>query len=130
MKLSCHTRGFREESVQCRQTIGNRNLDRSRTAVSPPGSGRCFRQSLTIWPTPKIAATLGISVRTVESHVSNLLTKFEVSDRSGLVAAVRAHENAGPVRLRLPLHCCAWPTQVSLWAAFRSSGNCTMNGRQ
>lgn len=50
----------------------------------------------------EIAATLRISVRTVESHVSNLLTKFEVSDRSGLVAAVRALEDAGPVRIEAP----------------------------
>jgi DNA-binding CsgD family transcriptional regulator/tetratricopeptide (TPR) repeat protein len=50
----------------------------------------------------EIAATLGISVRTVESHVSNLLMKFEVSDRSGLVAAVRAYEDAGPVRIEAP----------------------------
>ncbi|MFD1210509.1 ATP-binding protein [Arthrobacter sp. GCM10027362] len=50
----------------------------------------------------EIAAHLGISVRTVESHVSNLLTKFEVSDRSGLVAAVRAHEDTGPVRIEAP----------------------------
>ncbi len=49
-----------------------------------------------------IAASLGISIRTVESHVSNLLTKFEVSDRSRLVAAVRAHEDAGPVRIEAP----------------------------
>jgi tetratricopeptide (TPR) repeat protein/DNA-binding CsgD family transcriptional regulator len=50
----------------------------------------------------EIAASLSISVRTVESHVSNLLTKFEVSDRSGLVAAVRANEDAGPVRIEAP----------------------------
>ncbi|MCG2623915.1 AAA family ATPase [Arthrobacter sp. I2-34] len=50
----------------------------------------------------EIAAALGISVRTVESHVSNLLTKFEVSDRAGLVAAVRAHEDSGPVRIEAP----------------------------
>ena len=50
----------------------------------------------------EIAATLGISVRTVESHVSNLLTKFDVSSRSGLLAAVRATENTGPLRLEAP----------------------------
>lgn len=50
----------------------------------------------------EIAASLGISVRTVESHVSNLLTKFDVADRSGLVAAVRAHDDAGPVRIEAP----------------------------
>jgi tetratricopeptide (TPR) repeat protein len=50
----------------------------------------------------EIAATLGISVRTVESHVSNLLTKFEVTSRSGLVAAVRANEDVGPARIEAP----------------------------
>ncbi|GAA4046714.1 hypothetical protein GCM10023063_37410 [Arthrobacter methylotrophus] len=50
----------------------------------------------------EIAAALSISVRTVESHVSNLLTKFEVTDRSGLVAAVQANQNAEPVRLEAP----------------------------
>ncbi|WP_343999136.1 AAA family ATPase, partial [Pseudarthrobacter sulfonivorans] len=49
-----------------------------------------------------IAAALGISVRTVESHVSNLLTKFDVPDRSGLVAAVRAQQTADPVRIEAP----------------------------
>lgn len=53
-------------------------------------------------PNAEIAAALGISVRTVESHVSNLLTKFEVSDRAGLAAAARALEDTGPVRIEAP----------------------------
>ncbi len=54
----------------------------------------------------EIAARLFISVRTVESHVSSLLRKYQVSDRRALSAVAAAR----PVTLRVPASSAGAPT--------------------
>ncbi|WP_036461350.1 AAA family ATPase [Mycobacterium sp. 141] len=44
----------------------------------------------------EVATALGISVRTVESHVSKLLAKFEVTDRRDLIQVVKAEMDDAP----------------------------------
>src|SRR6476659_8267100 len=53
----------------------------------------------------EIAARLFISVRTVESHVSSLLRKLEVSDRRALAAAASTlgPAESAPAAVALPL---------------------------
>lgn len=49
----------------------------------------------------EIAARLGISKRTVESHLAALLRKFGVADRAHLVAIGRSYDPGGaPVEVR------------------------------
>src|SRR5215470_18630368 len=50
----------------------------------------------------EIAARLFISIRTVESHVSSLLRKLQVSDRRALAAAA-ANPRPAPSAVALPL---------------------------
>lgn len=50
----------------------------------------------------EIAQALGIGVRTVESHVSNLLHKFGASDRVGLLASVGWSAPPKPVSIEPP----------------------------
>ena len=59
----------------------------------------------------EIAARLFISVRTVESHVSSLLRKLQVTDRRALAAAAATLRpaRAGPAR--------AWPRRSDDYAA-------------
>jgi tetratricopeptide (TPR) repeat protein/DNA-binding CsgD family transcriptional regulator len=51
----------------------------------------------------EVAAALGISVRTVESHVSKLLAKFEVADRRDLIQMVQAQLSDAPTRVAPPI---------------------------
>jgi len=50
----------------------------------------------------EIASRLYISVRTVESHVSALLRKFDVGSRRDLAALARRRIESAPVRRLLP----------------------------
>src|SRR5213593_3304869 len=50
----------------------------------------------------EIASRLFISVRTVESHVSALLRKFDVGSRRDLAALARRRIESAPVRRPLP----------------------------
>ncbi|MEE6164172.1 MULTISPECIES: ATP-binding protein [unclassified Mycolicibacterium] len=51
----------------------------------------------------EVAAALGISVRTVESHVSKLLAKFEVADRRDLIQMVQAQLSDAPNPVAPPI---------------------------
>ncbi|WP_330186163.1 LuxR C-terminal-related transcriptional regulator [Dactylosporangium sp. AC04546] len=57
----------------------------------------------------EIAARLSVSVRTVESHVSSLIRKLEVSDRRGLARRAEELDLLRPKRLH------GWPSPANLF---------------
>jgi DNA-binding CsgD family transcriptional regulator len=76
----------------------------------------------------KIAARLFISVRTVESHVSSLLRKLQVSDRRALAAAaasLRPAQSAPPaVALPLPSPLTSFVGRAAMPWSSRPRGRC------